>query len=176
MQERQESIGEGEIAEVVGVEFHLGDAEIHGLGFGEVEAALDAGVQEHAVEIGVRLGNADFSRQRLPHHGKDRDVYSLGDKVGEFVQLGDVKGDGAGFVFAVLVDELLEFVLSPPDDDDIASFLDEARSHRSSYAASCADKQDLFVLERHGDEMKDCLGKSRPDCRKDESADCRLCE
>ena len=58
LQEGEEGFGQGEVGEVVGCVFFLDAGDRDGFGLGEVEAALDAGVKEDAVEVGVGFGDA----------------------------------------------------------------------------------------------------------------------
>ena len=58
LKEGKEAFGKGEVAEIVGREFILNHVEIHRLGLREIESALDAGVDQDAIKIFVRLRNA----------------------------------------------------------------------------------------------------------------------
>ena len=72
------------------------------------------------------------------------------------LRVADVEPHGAGLVFAMSADEVVESVLSAADCDDFGAFLDEAVGHSSAYAGRGADHEDAGVLERHL-----CRGLSR---------------
>lgn len=54
----KESFGKSEVAQVVGLELSLDDRHIDRVRLREVKAALDARVQQDAIEISVCFGNA----------------------------------------------------------------------------------------------------------------------
>lgn len=63
----------------------------------------------------------DTKRCQIPRpiqQARCAEIYLLSDKVWDFVQFSDVEWDGAGFVFAMLVHERFEVLLSPADNDD----------------------------------------------------------
>ena len=100
LQERQERLGQREVGEVVGHELLVDEVEVDRFGLGEVERALDAGVEEDAVEVRVRGGD-------------------VGSEVGDRGQVRDVEGDGGDFVVTVLVHELFEVLLAAPGCDHV---------------------------------------------------------
>ena len=65
LEERQESISQGEIAEVVCVELGLYDIKVDSLGFGKVKPSLDARIKDHTIEISMRLSNANNTCQNV---------------------------------------------------------------------------------------------------------------
>ena len=55
LKEGKEGFGKGQVAEIVGREFSLDHVEIHRLRLRKVESALNAGVDQDAVKVFVRL-------------------------------------------------------------------------------------------------------------------------
>ena len=55
LEEGKEAFGKSQVAEIVGREFGLDHVEIHRLRLRKVESALNAGVDQDAVEVFVRL-------------------------------------------------------------------------------------------------------------------------
>lgn len=66
LQERQKSLGESQVAEIVRLELRLNHVHIDAVGFREVEASLNAGVHEDAVEVGVGTRDARSPVSRYP--------------------------------------------------------------------------------------------------------------
>lgn len=62
LQKWQESIGQSEIAEVIGGELCLNNVHIDGFGLREVKSSLYARVQDDAVEISVGLGDTKYCK------------------------------------------------------------------------------------------------------------------
>lgn len=58
LQEREEGLGQSQVAEIVGLELRLDNLHIDGIGFRKVEASLNAGIHEDAVEVGVGARDA----------------------------------------------------------------------------------------------------------------------
>ena len=106
LQEREERLGQREVGEVVGHKLLVDEVEVDRVGLGEVEAALDARVEEDAVEVRVRGGD-------------------VGGEVGDLGELRDVEGDGGDFVGAVLAHELVEVLLAAARCDHVRPVRDE---------------------------------------------------
>lgn len=66
LQERQKSLGESQVAEIVRLELRLNHVHIDAVGFREVEASLNAGVHEDAVEVGVGTRDARSPVSQYP--------------------------------------------------------------------------------------------------------------
>lgn len=66
LQEGEEGLGESQVAEIVRLELHLDNVHINGIGFREVEASLNPGIHEDAIEVGVGTRNARSQVSRCP--------------------------------------------------------------------------------------------------------------
>ena len=74
LQERQERLGQSDEGEIVCDELLVDEVDVDGLGLGEVEGPLHAGIEEDAIEVTMRR----------------RDV---GGEVGDAGEVRDVEGD-----------------------------------------------------------------------------------
>ena len=73
----------------------------------------------------------------------------LGDEVWNLLQLCDIKRNSAGLFLSMLVDKLLQLILSPAYNNDGTPLFNKARGKCFPNARSGSDDQDFFVLKRH---------------------------
>lgn len=62
LQERQESLGECDIAQVIGNELFLDGVDIDRVGFAEIYGSLNARIEDDAIQIGMAFGDAEEGR------------------------------------------------------------------------------------------------------------------
>lgn len=119
----------------------------------QADLALDARVQEDAIEVGVCVDNP-FKRGSVRE--KTQHILDFGGGVCLLLYKGieaspvcDVVLDTACLVGAMFLDESVKSVLTTADSDDFGALEDELVSQCCTDSGGSADEKDAFVGRRH---------------------------
>ena len=80
---------------------------------------------------------------------RTKEVDQLSHKLVHVLPIGDVVFYGAGLIFPMPADEVIQSVLSAAHCDDFGAFLDKPVGHCGANAGCSTDHEDGFVLESH---------------------------
>jgi hypothetical protein len=68
--------------------------------------------------------------------------------------IGHVEPDGGGFAGSMLLDKVIQSVLTTPNGNDLGSLGHELAGESSTNAGGGTNEQDGLVSERHGERLK----------------------
>ena len=114
----------------------------------KIEGGLYSGVHEDAVEVWVRLCDAEVDVRTSIDLWRGHNNL-LAHKSIHALSIIDIKFGSARLVFAMLADKVVKSVLSATDCSDLGAFLDETICKASTNAGRSSDHENGFVLESH---------------------------
>ena len=148
LQERQEGLGESDIAQVVGDELFLDVVQIDRVGFAEIHSSLNARIEDDAIQIGMAFGDAGEGRSAKTL-GPCTDPYALRCKFGDLIQGSNVKGSGDRLLFAMLMNEVNQPLLPAARNNDLRPSLNALGRKSFSDTTSCPNHEYFFIRPRH---------------------------
>jgi len=131
-----------DIAGVICGDLEVDVLQVDGLGLLEVMRTLDTTVEQDAIDVRMSLQDG------------------IGE-LGSLVCLGDIELVGLGHVLAMVLDELVEILLSSSHDDDLDAVFYELGGERMTNPGCGPEDEGLFVVEltRHCDVLSGVGGE-----------------
>ena len=151
LQEWYKRVGQREQADIIDLEFILNEIQVNRFRFREVKTTLESSVQKYTVEIWIADGDPEKSLGLIR---KLHLYYNEGNgrvcKIGNLSNVSYIEIYCAGFFPAMLLDKLIEPLLSPANSNHVRSLSDKTVGQSFPYSTCGTYEKDFLVLERHG--------------------------